>query len=257
MNRTLSHWLCIFFFSLSLSACANQPSAPEQSAVLAEEEEFPVIPEEEPEIVPARVKSGIEQKMEKAGLVNVQDIDPSISVHLVYATEDNFTGTLLYDSLHLAYLLPHVAGMLANAQQVLKNTHPEWSIIVYDAARPLSAQRKMWDVVKGTPLNIYVSNPAKTGLHNYGAAVDVSLVDASGKAIDMGTPFDFFGPEAHIDKETLLVKNGKLTQQQVENRLILRNAMKAAGFKALRTEWWHFNACTREEARSRYKVIDF
>ena len=55
----------------------------------------------------------------------------------------------------------------------------------------------------------YVSNPAKGGgLHNYGMAVDLTIVDASGKLLPMGTPYDFFGTEAHTDKEEALVQTG-------------------------------------------------
>ncbi len=201
-------------------------------------------------------KSSEAIKLEKLGLVNIQELDSSIKVKLIYATPNNFTKKVLYDSLQQAYLQPDVAQMVIKAQQYIKQQHPELGIIIYDAARPVSIQRKMWNIVKGTPQNIYVSNPTKTGLHNYGAAVDLSLIDSTGVALDMGTPFDFFGPEAHIDKEDILIKEKKLTSQQVKNRKILRSAMVSAGFKALRTEWWHFNACNREEAKIRYKVID-
>ncbi|MDR1860059.1 MAG: M15 family metallopeptidase [Bacteroidales bacterium] len=201
-------------------------------------------------------KSALERRIEKAGLVDVQTIDPTVAVRLVYATADNFTGKILYDSLHRAYLLPHVARMVANAQKTLRSTNPDLRLIILDAVRPRNIQRKMWDKVKGTPLNIYVSNPVNTSLHNFGAAVDITIVDAKGRELDMGTPFDYFGEKAHINKEMLLLQQGKLTEQQLQNRLLLRNAMKQAGFRALPTEWWHFNACSREEAKAKYKVIE-
>ena len=66
----------------------------------------------------------------------------------------------------------------------------------------MSVQQKMWNVVKGTSQNIYVSNPARGGgLHNYGLAVDVSIADEKGNPLPMGTKVDHLGKEAHIDTE--------------------------------------------------------
>ena len=73
------------------------------------------------------------------------------------------------------------AKALLQAQKRLKELYPGYSLIIYDAARPMSVQQKMWNVVKGTSQNIYVSNPARGGgLHNYGLAVDVSIADEKG-----------------------------------------------------------------------------
>ena len=93
----------------------------------------------------------------------------------MYTRADNFTGTLLYEDLKEAYLHPDAMKSLKRAQRLLKEQYPGYSLIVYDAARPLSVQQKMWDVVKGTSKYIYVSNPSRGGgLHNYGLAVDIS-----------------------------------------------------------------------------------
>ena len=120
----------------------------------------------------------------------------------------------------------------------------------------MSIQQKMWDKVKGTKKNIYVSNPANGGgLHNYGMAVDITLCKLNGDTIPMGTVIDFLGKLAHIDNEAMLVKQKKVSQEAINNRKLLREAMTFAGFKPLRTEWWHFNLCTRAEARRSYKVI--
>ena len=193
--------------------------------------------------------------MEKMGLVDVQSVDPSIRVVLRYASDDNFAKTAFYESSQYAYLQPDVAEKLAKASQLLREKHPKYRLLVLDAARPLSVQRKMWDVVKGTPNNIYVANPKKTGLHNYGAAVDVTITDDLGIELDMGTPFDFFGEEAQPAKEKEMLKKGKLTQKQLDNRKLLRSAMNQAGFITYSREWWHFNACTLEEAKKKYEVI--
>ena len=167
-----------------------------------------------------------------------------------------FTGTLLYEDLKEAYLHPAAMKSLKRAQRLLKEQYPGYSLIVYDAARPLSVQQKMWDVVKGTSKYIYVSNPSRGGgLHNYGLAVDISILDDKGTPLPMGTPVDHLGREAHITEEAVLVAQGKLTEQERENRLLLRQVMKEAGFHPLPSEWWHFNRVSRQTAKERYRVI--
>ena len=146
--------------------------------------------------------------------------------------------------------------ILEEAQRLLKEEHPSYSLIVYDAARPMSVQQTMWNAVKGTPKYIYVSNPARGGgLHNYGLAVDVSIVDGEGKPLPMGTPVDHLGREAHITAEAELVAQGKLTEAERQNRLLLRRVMKAAGFRPLPSEWWHFNRYSRQTAKERFQAI--
>lgn len=123
-------------------------------------------------------------------------------------------------------------------------------------ARPMSIQQTMWNIVKGTAQYIYVSNPAHGGgLHNYGLAVDLSILDEKGNPLSMGTPVDYFGKEAHITHEEQLVKSGKITVQERNNRLLLRQVMKKAGFRPLPSEWWHFNRYSRQTAREKYQVI--
>jgi len=71
----------------------------------------------------------------------------------------------------------------------------------------------------------------------------------------MGTPFDYFGKEAWITSEDSLVKVGKLTREQVNNRKLLRRTMQQAGFRAIPSEWWHFNAYSRPRAQELYPII--
>lgn len=199
-----------------------------------------------------------EAMLREKGLVDVQELDPSIQVHLVYATADNFMGQVLYTDLHKAFLLPQVAEKIARAQQLLKAEHPDLTLLVLDAARPLTVQRRMFHVVAGTPLNIYVSNPKKRpGMHNYGAAVDITIADSSGEMVDMGCDFDHFGQEAHINNEKQLVAEGKISQQAYENRRLLRRLMKEVGMIPLWSEWWHFNLMSRERAARELEPLDW
>ena len=196
------------------------------------------------------------QSMAAQGMVNVHDVDSTIEVSLMYSRPDNFTGRILYDDLREAYLHPKAAKALAMAQQRLRELHPELTLIIFDATRPMSVQQKMWDVVKNTPKNIYVSNPARGGgMHNYGMAVDISICRENGDTIPMGALVDHMSSLSHIDHEDVLVRTKRMTEEARANRQLLREVMAVGGFKPLRTEWWHFNLCTRAEAKRNYKVI--
>ncbi len=113
----------------------------------------------------------------------------------------------------------------------------------------------MWERVKNTPQRIYVASPERGSLHNYGVAVDVSLVDETGQELDMGTPVDFFGELAWPRYEKRFLREGKLSPAQVSNRLLLREVMCEAGFSPIEIEWWHCQLCTREEAAKKYSII--
>lgn len=191
-----------------------------------------------------------------AGMVDVQVVDPSLKVELPYTTTSNFTGKILYKNIDKAYLRPEVAAMLVEAQRLLKAKNPAYCLLVYDAARPFSVQKEMWEIVKDTPQRDYVANPNKGGgLHNYGAAVDVTIVDVNGRPLSMGTGFDHFGPEAEIHSEKQLLKEGKITQADINNRQLLRDVMVGAGFQTISNEWWHFNAYTREYAQKNLPLV--
>ncbi|MDR1919683.1 MAG: M15 family metallopeptidase [Tannerellaceae bacterium] len=191
------------------------------------------------------------------GLVDAARMDTSLRLCLRYATPDNIMGQAVYQGISGAWLHPDAASKLLKAQQLLKARHPGYSLLIYDAARPMSVQRKMWNLVRGTPKTNYVSNPARGGgLHNYGMAVDLGIVDASGTPLPMGTPFDFFGEEAHTDREEYLLQTNKISREAYTNRLLLRNIMRQAGFRTIRYEWWHFNACSRSEAQANYRLIE-
>lgn len=198
-------------------------------------------------------------RMEAAGMVDASAGDPAIKVSLMYGRDDNFTGAAMYpEGFATAYLHPEAAAALAKAQEELTVSHPGLRLLVADAGRPMSVQRKMYRTVRGTSMAPYVSNPANGGgLHNYGLAVDLTIVDALGRELPMGTPVDHLGPEANIDREDDLVARGVITAAERDNRLLLRRVMKAAGFKPLRSEWWHFNLRSRAEARRRYPLLDF
>ena len=164
----------------------------------------------------------------------------------------------MYGNFNKAYLQKDVAEKLVQAQKYLNELIEGYCLIIYDAVRPLSVQQKMWDTLK-VSFNEkikFLSNPKLGSLHNFGAAVDISILDERHHALDMGTPFDYEGELAYPESEVKLLKEGKLSVVQINNRKLLRKVMYKAGFFNIETEWWHFNSCTLEQAMKKYKIIE-
>ena len=116
----------------------------------------------------------------------------------------------------------------------------------------------MWDALDSiVPVERakFVSNPKNRSLHNFGAAVDISIQDANGKLLDMGAGFDDIRKIAYPNLEDSFLRAGLLSPQQLSNRLLLRKLMQSEGFRQLPTEWWHYNACSRNEAKDKYEVV--
>ena len=157
-----------------------------------------------------------------------------------YATPDNFLKQAVYDCGE-CYLRKSTAKALVKANEEFKSLG--YRIKLFDCYRPLSVQKKMWKILPGTH---YVANPAKGSKHNRGAAVDLTLVDAQGKELDMGTPFDFFGKKAHHTCTTF-------PKKVLENRKLLKGVLNKYNFKSIFSEWWHYEY--RPEMQS--KVEDF
>ncbi len=201
-------------------------------------------------------EESLEDQLIRQGLVNVQSISPDILVELKYSTLDNFLSADTYGDLVNCYLQPKAAAMLKNAQALLKKSHPELSLLIYDGARPRSIQRKMWALVVNTPSEDYVANPERGSVHNFGSAVDLTIATTEGIPLDMGTAFDFFGELAQPRHEDRFLKEKKLTQQQIDNRRLLRQVMTQAGFLTISIEWWHFNAVPVKVARANYQIIE-
>ena len=205
-----------------------------------------------------------EAAMQKQGLVDVQKVDPTIQVELKYSTTDNFVGKDVYGNLTRAYMQPMAARKLAKASQYLQAHHPNLRLLVYDAARPRQAQWNLWNALPNLPereRRKYVADPREGSIHNYGCAVDLTVATEDGRSgapdpLDMGTKYDFFGELAYPSREAALLKAGKLTRQQLDNRHILRTAMLQGGFTHIEYEWWHFNALSRAKAKAMYKIVE-
>lgn len=165
---------------------------------------------------------------EKNGFVEVNALAPDIRLDIRYATTDNFTKAKIYDC-PACLLRPEAAAAVVQAHRALQEKN--LGLKMFDCYRPRPYQQRLWDKV---PDPDYVTPPAKGSMHSRGAAVDLTIVDANGRELDMGTAYDFFGPEAHYDYT-------KLPEKVLANRRLLRETMEAAGFQGIRTEWWHFS----------------
>ena len=165
-----------------------------------------------------------------SGLVEATTRVPDLVVELRYATDENFLGRAVYPEDARCLLLPAVAERLARAERALEAAG--FRLKAWDCYRPLRVQWAMWRLVHRPG---YVADPRMGSNHNRGAAVDVTLVTRDGAAVDMPTPFDTFGPEAHHGSSAG-------TAEARANRERLRRAMMEAGFRPNRMEWWHYDA---------------
>lgn len=160
--------------------------------------------------------------------VNLKDYSADFVYDMKYATEDNFLKAKVYDCAECFLRFKTVKALVkANTKFIKKGYH----IKIYDCYRPLDIQKRMWKIVSNPE---YVADPAKGSIHNRGGAVDITLVDAEGKELDMGTSFDFFGPEAshYFDN---------LSDEVKQNRALLKRIMKKSNFNSFDSEWWHYN----------------
>ena len=216
------------------------------------------IKEETESVVIAETIGELESRLIAAGLVNIKKVIPEVYVELRYSTTDNFFGMDVYGDLENCYVQPIVAEMLKKAHNTLTADHPDLTFTIYDGVRPLSVQQILWDNLdkpeKVKP--IYVADPKKGSLHNYGVAVDLTISRAkSGKVLDMGTGFDFFGYPAYPDREEQMLREGKITEDHIANRKLLRKVMRTAGFHGIGSEWWHFNAFSRKVASEKFVMV--
>lgn len=223
----------------------------------------------------AGAQNNLYQQMKAYGLVDIKELDPSILVELKYSTQDNFVGEDMYGDLEQAFFEKRFAERVVAAQLALKRRNPALTLLIYDAARPISTQRRMRKVVEGTIYEQYVADGSKGGRHNYAVAVDATIADAKGKALDMGAPFDGFDRASHvkggsdndISTRTManyrafantLVAEGLITQKAAENRLLLIEVMMEVGLLPYRCEWWHFEEpMTMSQTREKYRLLDF
>jgi len=152
---------------------------------------------------------------------------PLFNLDIRYATDSNFVGKQIYDCGRCFLLWPAAKKLRLAAQQLQALGY---KIRIYDCYRPAPAQNKLWEV---KPDKRYVAPPDKGSMHSRGLAIDMTI-DHDGRAVDMGTAYDYFGREAW---STLAHPDTSVQH----NRDILASVMKKLGFTQARSEWWHFS----------------
>ena len=198
----------------------TEPTVPETTE--PEVTEAPTEPEETEPPVPL-------EELRDYNFVKVADYIPNIVQELAYATENNFTGKVVYNFTD-AYLRCGTLKKLMKAQEILNQQG--LGLKIWDAFRPVSAQAKLYEC---WPDPNYVSHPIYGGRpHCRGNAVDLTLIDLeTGEELDMPTGFDDF--TALADRNY-----SDCTETQANNAKVLEQAMSAAGFIPYSAEWWHY-----------------
>jgi D-alanyl-D-alanine dipeptidase len=180
---------------------------------------------------------------------------PGLHLDLRYASTHNVARRDLYQGEREAWLHEEAYSALHQAAQDLQGRRPGWKLRIYDAARPLSVQAELFALVKGTPQQAYVADPAHGSPHNYGMAVDLGLQDEQGWEMDLGTAFDSFEDLAQPQLENAFFRQGRLSGAQLDRRQLLRDLMQAHGFKAHPLEWWHFERRPLGQLKQGYVLI--
>lgn len=178
---------------------------------------------------------------EEVDLIDVQTVNPHISVGLYFAMPTNILGKAFYDGSARAYLRSAPAHALASVQEELEKVG--LGLLVLDAYRPLSVQKDMWAVCQDPRL---VIDPAIGSRHNYGNAVDVLLINIADGSIAC-MPTKYFAVPACRDYATCYC-----TTEAKRNCKLLELTMEKHGFQGLATEWWHFDFGPKE----RYQILD-
>ncbi len=176
-------------------------------------------------------KSSINNRVSDTSFVDLKNYSENFIYDMKYATTDNFLKAKVYECEACYLRLKTVKALiLANKEFIKKG----YRIKIFDCYRPLDIQKKMWEIV---PNPSYVADPKKGSIHNRGGAVDITISDNTGKEVDMGTNFDYFGIEASHSYQNL-------SQEIKKNRKLLKKIMIKNGFNFFESEWWHYNLKT-------------
>jgi D-alanyl-D-alanine dipeptidase len=171
-------------------------------------------------------------------LIELTEATHDVLIDLRYASARNFTGAPVY-ARAICLLNPEAETLLRRAVDLARPLGLKLKL--FDAFRPSEAQWTLW---RFRPDPEFLADPRRGSPHSRGAAIDLTLVDADGVELDMGTEFDAFTPLSHHGSTAVGV-----TAQR--NRLVLLGLMTAAGWDFYRHEWWHYQLF----AARRYPVL--
>ena len=166
-------------------------------------------------------------KIKDDDLVLVRDYIPDIQISLAYATSDNFVKQAVYSPDFGCYLRYGTVKKLKVAHEKAKE-NGYGGLLIWDAYRPQSAVNTLYNAY---PDKNYVAQKSN---HTKGNTVDLTVVDASGKPVEMPSSFDTFDATADTDYSDC-------NKTQKSNSEFLTGIMTDAGFKGYNKEWWHFS----------------
>lgn len=161
-------------------------------------------------------------------LIDISPPEFDLVVELAYATGGNITGKPFYRADARPYLHPDAVRCLGIAIALARPLG--YRLKIFDAYRPVEGQWALWNA---SPDPEFVADPRNGGPHNRGVALDLTLVDAAGRELDMGTGFDALTPLSHHGRTDV-------SPAAQRNRLLLLGLLSAAGFEFYTNEWWHY-----------------
>jgi len=176
-------------------------------------------------------------------LIEISAEDYGVELDLRYATARNFTGRPIYGRA-ACYLHADAAARLAEAVGLARAIGLRLKI--FDAYRPSEAQWVLWN---HTPNPEFLADPRQGSPHSRGAAVDLTLIDAQGRELEMGTDFDAFTPRSHHG-------DTEIPAQAQRNRHLLLGLMTAAGWDFYQYEWWHYQLFNAHDSYPLYSDED-
>ncbi len=208
-------------------------------------------PESEQPIEKENKTNELSDKPQKAlpeGFVLLSEALPEARFDVRYATDHNFTGKIVD-----GYLSDHISITIKAAEAVQKASaalkKKGYGLLIFDAYRPKRAVDSFTQWGKSPEDNLTkdefypdikkkdlfeLGYLARRSAHSRGSAIDLTLIVLkTGELVDMGSPYDFLGSISNHGTKLI-------SDTQTNNRNILKEAMKAAGFKEIRTEWWHY-----------------
>lgn len=160
--------------------------------------------------------------------VRILDYIPDAVIDLRYATENNFTGQIIYDFSD-PWLRYGTVKKLMNVQSKLAESG--YKLKIWDAFRPTAAQFRLWEVC---PDSTYVANPHNGfSSHSRGNTIDITIVYSNGTEVLMPTGFDDFSKLADRDFSDCI-------KEAAENAAYLEEIMAEYGFSGYYGEWWHY-----------------
>lgn len=178
-----------------------------------------------------------------------------IAVDLRYASANNFVGRDLYSPFDCAWLHRDAAAALERVVEWLDRHRPGHTLLVLDALRPQRVQDQLWAALADTNLQMYLAEPGRGSIHSFGMALDLTILDRHGVELDMGTGFDDLTDKSQPALEQQMLKRREITQDHIDNRQLLRNAMAQAGFFGISSEWWHYDLGERELVRRTFRRV--